>query len=104
MISFQIISEAGDARSKAKDAVTAAQKGDFTQADQLISEAKECLRKAHQMQTDMINGEVNGEAVTVDVLLVHAQDHFSMATSAIDMGEYVIDLLKRVEKLEKERG
>ncbi len=100
-ISFQIISDAGDARSYAMKAMTAANNYEFEEANNLLLEAKVNLKKAHKVQTKLLQKEANEEEVTVNVILIHAQDHFSMAMCAIDMAEQAIFMNKRIYHLER---
>lgn len=99
-ISFQIIAEAGDARNKALEAIEEAEAGRFEEAEELLKEANICINKAHKFQTDLIFQETNGQKVDMNIILVHSQDHFAMAMSAIDMAKYAIRLYRRLDKLE----
>ncbi|SHF26349.1 PTS system, cellobiose-specific IIA component [Seinonella peptonophila] len=73
-IPFQIISYAGDSFSKMMEALQEAKQGNFDKVDPLFAEAEQLLHKAHQVQTDLIVKEANGENNEFSVLLVHAQD------------------------------
>lgn len=99
--SFEIISEAGDARCKALEAIEKAEQYLFDEAQALLAEANTCMNRAHKMQTDMIVREVNGQPVDTHILLVHAQDHFSMAMETIDMAKIIINLYSKISTLEQ---
>lgn len=99
--SFQIIAEAGDARSLALEAIDKANEYDFEQAEELLKKATLSMNKAHQIQTDMIVREVNGQPVDTHIIMVHSQDHFAMATESIDMAKIIIRLYKKIQELEK---
>jgi len=99
--SFQIIANAGDARFKADEAIKFAEQGDFKKSEEKIKESKESLRLAHQTQTEMINAEVSGDKQELSILMIHGQDHFAMATTAIDMAEYILCLYRKIADLEK---
>lgn len=73
-ISFKIISLAGDAFSKLIEALQMAKKGDHQQVEALISGAKEQVNEAHNVQTELIVKEAQGETADFSVLLIHAQD------------------------------
>lgn len=92
--SMQIILHAGNAKSSALMAIDAAAEGDFEDADKQIAEAREEMNAAHKVQFDMIHEEANGNPVDVNVILVHAQDHLTMALMAIDLGERMIDMYR----------
>lgn len=98
---FQIIMAAGDARSKAIQAIKLANENKSQEAEAMIKEAKIDLKNAHVAQTQMLRQEAEGKEVDVNIILVHSQDHFSMAMTAIDMAEEVIILTKRLSVLEQ---
>ncbi|MFD2627821.1 PTS lactose/cellobiose transporter subunit IIA [Oceanobacillus kapialis] len=98
-ISFHIILHGGNARSCAMEAMRFAKDADFTSASEKIKEAKKELGKAHRFQTDLIQGEAKGERKEVNVLLVHAQDHFMNAMTITDLANEMIEVHRRlVEK------
>lgn len=103
MISFGIIANSGDARSYAFQALTAAKQGEFEEADNLIQKASEAAEKAHKAQTDLLFDEMNGEHKSVNVLLVHSQDHLMNAMLAIELITEMIDILKRQAEKEGSR-
>lgn len=100
-ISFQIIADAGDARSLAMNAIKLANSGCFREAEELIANAQESLRKAHASQTGLIQKQAGGEAVDINIMLIHSQDHFSMATCAIDMAKQAVIINQKIKKLEE---
>ena len=98
-ISFEIISDAGDARSKALQSIKASNGYKFEEAENLLITAKENLKKAHKTQTKLIQREANNEKIEMNVVLVHSQDHFSMAICAIDMAEQAMIMNKKIYEL-----
>jgi len=48
LLGFEIVAYAGDARSKLFEALKAAEKGDFAQAESLVEEAGSCIAEAHK--------------------------------------------------------
>ena len=94
MESFNIIANAGDARSFAFEALQACKQGDFAKCDELLAKADEAANVAHQAQTDMLHREVNGEKNAINVLLIHGQDHLMTAMLAIDLVKELILLYK----------
>ena len=48
-IIFEIISNGGNAKGLAYEAIMEAEKGNFDKAEELLSEADEFLREAHQV-------------------------------------------------------
>lgn len=96
-VEFSIISYAGNARALADEAVTFAKSGNFESAQKNIEEAQASLTQAHQAQTDLIFKAINGENVNISIFLIHAQDHLTMATLAIDTANKFIDLYKEIK-------
>lgn len=100
MSSFQMIAEAGDAKSDAMRAIKAAREGNFEEAGKLLESAKEKNGRAHDLQFDMVQQEVSGTPVDVNIILVHAQDHMTMALVMCDMAEEMIELYKKLKEKE----
>ncbi len=98
-VSFGLILNAGNSKSKSLMAIEAARDYDFEEAHQLIKEAKEDLKKAHQTQTDLIQSQARGETTEVDVILVHAQDHLTMAMMMLDQAQEFIHVYELLSKL-----
>lgn len=96
--SFGLILNAGNARSKSLMAIEAARDGDFNQAEELVKEAEKDLRLAHQTQTDLIQKEANGHTLVVNLILVHAQDHLTMAMIMIDQAKEFIHIYRLLNK------
>jgi len=101
-VSFQIIMSAGDAQDNAMKAIDAANKNAFDEAENLVKEAKDCLKEAHKSQTDLLAKEADGDHMEVNALMVHAYDHYAMALMAIDMAKMAISLNKKIFDLSGE--
>ena len=74
---FELIMNAGNAKSLALMAIEAAREFDFEEAEKDLKESAEEFHLAHQAQSDMIQGEANGNPVELNIVLVHAQDHLT---------------------------
>lgn len=98
-LAFDLIMKAGNAKSDAMMAIDAAKDGDFKEAEEYLAKAEAEMREAHQAQMDMIQQEAQGNPVEVNIILVHAQDHLTMAIMAKDFAEQFIDLHKTVYEL-----
>ena len=77
MIAFGLIAMAGDARSKAFEALRLAKEGKFDEADDMMKQA-------------------GGEHTEVNVMLVHAQDHLMTSILAQELIAELIDVHKRL--------
>ncbi|MTI49309.1 PTS lactose/cellobiose transporter subunit IIA [Sporosalibacterium faouarense] len=97
-VAFDMIIKAGDAKNYAMMAIEEAKEFKFEQARKYLKLSEEKMTEAHDCQTSMINQEAKGNKVDVNIILVHAQDHFSMAVTARDMAEQFINLYELVSK------
>ena len=96
---MELIVNGGDARGKALNAVSAAAEGQFDQAEKLMEECKSSLNQAHNIQTGLIQAELNGDdSVRVTLLIVHAQDHLMNAITVKELAEHIIHLSKVIYK------
>ena len=94
-IIVELIVKGGDARSNALLAIRAAREEDFAKAEKLIQECNRLLVEAHEIQTDMIQEELNAEEKrAVDLLMVHGQDHLMNAMTVRDLAVEIIELCK----------
>lgn len=94
MIIMKLIVNGGDARSNAIEALRSAKKGDFKHADELMEEADRTILEAHEVQTELIQNEINGKIVEGGLLMVHAQDHLMNALTVMDLCKEIIDILR----------
>ena len=103
LVVFEIVNSAGTAKGLAYEALSEAEKGNFEKAENLLKEADEALLSAHNVQTEIIQAEVNGKGITPSVLFVHSQDHLMTAIEAKTLIEGMIKMYKRIDKLEKQQ-
>lgn len=98
---FEIVLHAGNAESSALMAMEAAREHRFEEAETLQNDAATELAEAHKLHTAVLQLAASGTHVDMDVLLVHAQDHLSMATVLKEVAVEIISLNKRLAKLEQ---
>ena len=103
LVVFEIVNSAGTAKGLAYEALSEAEKGNFEKAENLLKEADEALLSAHNVQTEIIQAEVNGKGITPSVLFVHSQDHLMTAIEAKTLIEGMIKMYRRIDKLEKQQ-
>ena len=89
---FKLIPAAGNAKSQAMMAIREAREGNIEEARKLLVLADEDLHSAHRAQTQLLTQEARGNAVAVNVILVHAQDHLTGAMLIRDLAEEFIEL------------
>ncbi|AUC24876.1 PTS lactose/cellobiose transporter subunit IIA [Streptococcus uberis] len=95
LLGFEIVSYAGEARSKLLDALKAAQNGDFEKAEELVESANSSIVEAHHAQTSLLQKEAAGEDLAFSVTLMHGQDHLMTTLLLKDMMKHMIELYKR---------
>ena len=105
---MQLIVRSSKVTSIAMQSMKSALAGDLSSARELLDEAKAKGVEAHNIQTEMIQLEIKGEASPPTLLAVHAQDHFMNSHLLLEMVGIVVEqqtqmkaLQERVIKLEQ---
>ena len=93
-IAFGVILHAGNERQLFIEAIREARKSDFEKANSLMKEGNSELNQAHKIQTDLLQGEAQGNKVNFSVLFVHSQDHLTMALTTKELAQEMIDNFK----------
>ena len=96
-ICFHVISEVGLARSCFIYSIEAMKNGDEKESQRLRQEGEEHFNAGHKIHADLIQKEVNGEGVTPNLFLIHAEDILMSAETFKIISEQYIDLLKRIK-------
>ncbi|WP_156299035.1 PTS lactose/cellobiose transporter subunit IIA [Streptobacillus canis] len=93
---MQIIANSGMARSSAMQAIQFAKAGDFEKVQECMKEADKYYLEAHEIQTDLIVKETSSEEkIILNLIMVHAQDHLTMALLTKDLAKEIIELHKK---------
>lgn len=100
-LAFKIIIHAGESRSLSSEAMDMAENFEFDKAYDLLNKANDEFLLCHKIQTDMLVKESNGEKNDVNIILVHAQDHLTMATMAMENARRWIKINKKIKDLEE---
>ena len=105
---MQLIVKSSKVTTLAMQSMKSALAGDISSARELLDEAKVKGVEAHNIQTEMIQLEIKGEAGAPTLLAVHAQDHFMNSHLLVEMVGIVVEqqtqmkaLQERVIKLEQ---
>ena len=98
LVSFQIISAVGVAKSSYIEAMKIA---DFDLAKAKIKEGDQEFVKGHEAHAGLIQKEANGEKVVLNILLMHAEDQLMSAETIKMMALEIIKLNQRLYSLEK---
>jgi len=102
-VAFELILSAGNSKSQSLSAIEYARESNFEEAENCLEEAKIEMRKAHKIQVDMIQQEAQGKPVEVNIILVHAQDHLTMAMMAKDFSEEFVNIYKMITELKNNK-
>lgn len=96
---MEIIMNAGDARDHAAQAMQAIAKGSLDEAKALLKEADKLQSAAHNIQTEMIQGDIRGgdEKMGYYVLFAHAQDTLMTIQVEINMAKHMLRIAKNYE-------
>lgn len=97
-VSFELILYAGNSKSSAMEALQFARQGDFEEAYKKMKEAHEQLILAHEIQTKMLVKNANGEKTSLDILMVHAQDHLNGALITHDLVNEMIEMYRLIKE------
>ncbi|KGB49678.1 PTS cellobiose transporter subunit IIA [Leuconostoc mesenteroides P45] len=92
-----LIMNGGNAKSHAFQAIQLAKQGEFNGAHDKIKEADSSLKSAHDVQTDMLTKEAQGEHTEIDLYMLHAQDHLMNGITFRDIAVEIIDLYERLD-------
>lgn len=90
LVSFQLISNVGEARSALFEAMRAAREECFEEADRLVIDAEDSLVKAHESHSSLIMQEASGDKVQISLLLMHAEDQLMTTELLKGMAKEVI--------------
>lgn len=93
---MELIFYAGNAKSMALQAVMKAEDNQLTEAKNMMEEAKQEIHKAHEIQTNLMTKEIQGEPIEKSILLIHSQDHFMSANTTIELGERLIKIHEKL--------
>lgn len=102
MISFQMISHIGEAKSKFIESYRLARQLEFEKAEQVLKEGEISYIKGHETHAGLIQQEALGNNVIPNLLLLHAEDQLASAEVFQLMAVEMIETYKKINHLEKE--
>jgi len=97
-ISFQLILHAGNSRSSSMEALEMARNARFAEAEEKLTEAEDELHQAHESQTKLLVDEARGIEFRPNILLIHAQDHFTAAMLNLDLSRELVHMYRLLLK------
>ncbi len=100
-----IILNAGDARLHISEAINAIAENQYGLANEKLKLAQKKMTEAHEIQTNMIQGEARGENIRYSMLFTHAQDTLMTINSELNLTKQLYKVFeafeKRILRLEK---
>jgi len=96
-VAMTIVGNAGESRSLSYEALKEAKNGNFKRAKEILDDSRAKMLAAHEVQTELICNEADGNGIGMNLLMVHAQDHLMNSILARELVEELIDVYKRVE-------
>lgn len=100
LICFQMISNAGMAKSSFAESMQEAEAGHFDAAEEKIREGKDFLVNGHTVHAGLIQKEAAGEKTDLSLLLMHAEDQLISCETLELMAETFLRQARRLAALE----
>jgi PTS system cellobiose-specific IIA component/PTS system lactose-specific IIA component len=94
---FRIIAFSGEAFAKLMEALKLCRNDDYAGAEKTIKEASDLLNQAHNVHTELLVKESNGEEIGYSVLLTHAQDNMMNTILAKTFAEEMMEMYKALK-------
>ena len=97
LISFQIISAVGTARSMYIEAIQLAKDGKISEAEAMMEEGQKVFVEGHHAHASLIQKEAAGEKTEFALLLMHAEDQLMSAEAFGILAQEFIDVYKKMK-------
>lgn len=94
---FKIILSSGEGRALTQEAYSHMRTGDFEAAEEKLAAASDTFVSAHQAQSEFLHAFAAGEDITMDILMVHAQDHLMTGMAMREVAIEMMELYKRLD-------
>lgn len=97
LIAFQIIGNSGEARTLIHEAFDKMRMDEFDVANEKLQEAETFINAAHLAQTDLLHHYANDEQITMEIIMIHAQDHLMTTMTLKEVAHEMLHLYQRVD-------
>lgn len=97
LISYQIISTVGTARSCYIEGIQLAKTGCFNEAYEQLKEGENFFNEGHKAHRELVQKEANGEKTEFSLILMHAEDQLMSAEGFRILAEEFIEVYKAIE-------
>ena len=89
-----IIAYSGECTSDMMEAIEYARNSEFENAKNSVKKGNDALLKAHELHTQLLYREANGEKIEVNLLVIHASNHMSNAELLSNLVTVYLENLK----------
>ncbi|MGM0123384.1 PTS system, cellobiose-specific IIA component [Enterococcus sp. AZ194] len=102
LVCFQLISNAGAARSCYFEALQKFRNAEEEEGQHLLTQGQEFYREAHQVHGQLVQKEANGETVWMSLLMTHAEDLMMSAETTGELTKELRCLYSEIQSLREE--
>lgn len=95
LIACQIVAYAGSAFDFFNKAIELAEENRLEEAEKSLKRGEKELNEAHNAQTGLLSAEAGQQEIPFSIIMVHAQDHLTMAIFAERMAKHFITLWRK---------
>lgn len=95
---FQLIAQAGDAKSSFIEAITQASEGHLQEAEERMKSGHKAFVEGHKIHAEMLQHEASGKDKLEGLLVIHAEDQMMSAETFEVMAEQFLNLYRRLQE------
>jgi PTS system cellobiose-specific IIA component len=99
LVSFNIISNVGTAKSMGIEALIKGRSGKIEEAENLLKEASTFMNEGHKSHTQLIQSEAKGNKQEFSLLFMHAEDQLMSAETILSIAKEMIYMQKEINEL-----
>ena len=97
-VAMTLIMYGGEAKSCALEAIAAAKKQDFKEAEAKLAQGQKALLQAHHAQMEILSKEAQGQKTDYSLFMVHGQDHLMTSIAFLDLAKEIVELYQKIDK------
>ncbi|GAX07067.1 cellobiose-specific PTS system IIA component [Secundilactobacillus pentosiphilus] len=99
-VAMQLILAAGDVKKMAFAGIELAKEGQISAAQVKFADAEKRLGEGHRLQSTYVSAHVDADEGP-SLLMVHAQDHLSMALTTVELGRELVSVYAQLNRLKQ---
>ena len=94
---FEIILHSGTARTEVHEAFALMREGKYEESEEKLEVANSELVEAHHAQTKLLQDYASGVEIKIEIIIVHAQDHFMTTMTLLEVAKEMLELHKKID-------